>query len=134
MAFSPVKKFLSDLNPNIGVGVNLPLSGPSVFISNYTTKEAIKNNLINYFLTNPGELPLNPTFGSGLRSYIFEQISQDLLSNLEEYIIQKINFYFSMISIDSLVITQQEDTNLIRVILKYNIIDTNMTDTLNIQL
>ena len=44
------------------------------------------------------------------------------------------NFYFSMISIDSLVITQQEDTNLIRVILKYNIIDTNMTDTLNIQL
>ena len=66
MAFNPQLINPIDLNPNLAVGVNLPFSGPSVFTPNYLTSHAIKNNLINYFLTNPGEIPLNPTFGGGL--------------------------------------------------------------------
>jgi hypothetical protein len=72
MAFNPQLINPIDLNPNLAVGVNLPFSGPSVFTSNYLTSQAIKNNLINYFLTNPGEIPLNPTFGGGLRAFIFQ--------------------------------------------------------------
>ncbi len=84
MPFNP--QFINpiDLNPNLGVGVNLPFSGPSVFTSNYLTSQAIKNNLINYFLTNPGEIPLNPTFGGGLRAFIFQQISENSLDGLKE--------------------------------------------------
>ena len=43
------------------------------FDPNFQTKDAIKNNLINYFLTNPGERPGNPLFGAGLRNFIFTQ-------------------------------------------------------------
>ncbi len=59
MAFNPQLINPIDLNPNLAVGVNLPFSGPSVFTPNYLTSQAIKNNLINYFLTNPGEIPLD---------------------------------------------------------------------------
>ena len=53
MAFNPQYIDPVNLNPNIGLGVIIPFSSPSVFTSSYTTQEAVKNNLINYFLTNP---------------------------------------------------------------------------------
>ena len=84
MAFNAQTINPINLNPNIGVGINIPFNnaGPGnalfyttgstvtvvnngVFTLNYNTRDAIKNNLINYFLTNPGELPLNPNFGAG---------------------------------------------------------------------
>jgi hypothetical protein len=49
MAFNPQQIAPIDLNPNLAVGVNLPFKGSAVFISNYQTKDAIKNNLINFF-------------------------------------------------------------------------------------
>ena len=94
MAFSPQQIAPIDFQPSVAVGINLPLSGPAVFISNYQTKDAIKNNLINFFLTNPGERPLNPTFGGGLRAFIFEQITEDNLNTLREDLNDKISIYF----------------------------------------
>ena len=86
MAFEAQQIFPIDFNKSAAVGVDLPFNAPGVFRSNFTTKQAIKNNLINYFLTNPGERPLNPNFGGGLRSFIFEQISTDNLDFLKERI------------------------------------------------
>ena len=134
MAFNPQQIYPIDLNANSAVGVNLPLNGPSVFISNYQTKDAIKNNLINFFLTNPGERPLNPTFGGGLRAFIFEQITTDNLDFLREDINAKLSLYFPNISIADLIVTGQEDANQITVTLKCSVINTNITDTLEIQL
>jgi phage baseplate assembly protein W len=134
MAFNPQQIYPIDLNTNAAVGVNLPLSGPSVFISNYQTKDAIKNNLINFFLTNPGERPLNPTFGGGLRAFIFEQITTDNLNFLREDINSKILFYFPNINVADLIVAGQEDLNQITVTLTYSVINTNITDTLEIQL
>jgi len=134
MAFSPQQIYPIDLNANAAVGVNLPLNGPAVFISNYQTKDAIKNNLINFFLTNPGERPLNPTFGGGLRAFIFEQITTDNLNFLREDVNFKIATYFPNINVEDLIVTGQEDLNQITVTLKYSVINTNITDTLEIQL
>jgi phage baseplate assembly protein W len=134
MAFSPQQIYPIDLNASASVGVNLPLNGSAVFISNYQTKDAIKNNLINFFLTNPGERPLNPTFGGGLRAFIFEQITTDNLNFLREDINSKISLYFPNVNVEDLIVTGQEDLNQITVTLKYSIINTNITDTLEIQL
>ncbi len=65
MPFNPQNINVNDLNPNIGLGVNLPFTGSGVFNLTYTTQEAIKNKVINYFLTNPGERPLNLILGEG---------------------------------------------------------------------
>jgi phage baseplate assembly protein W len=134
MAFSPQQIYPIDLDNSAAVGVNLPLNGPAVFVSNYQTKDAIKNNLINFFLTNPGERPLNPTFGGGLRAFIFEQITTDNLNFLREDINAKLSSYFPNINVADLIVTGQEDLNQITVTLKYSVINTNITDTLEIQL
>ena len=57
MAFGAVQQFPNDLRPSVGIGVNLPFSEGNGFTPNYTTAESIRYNLINYFLTNPGERP-----------------------------------------------------------------------------
>ena len=133
MAFSPQQIYPIDLNANAAVGVNLPLNGPAVFISNYQTKDAIKNNLINFFLTNPGERPLNPTFGGGLRAFIFEQITTDNLNFLREDINDKISVYFPNIIVNDLLVTGQSDTNQITVTLKYSVLNTSINDTITIE-
>ena len=112
MAFGAKQIFPIDFNKSAAVGVNIPFSAPGVFKPNYTTKEAIKNNLINFFLTNPGERPLNPSFGAGLRNFIFEQIVDDNLDFLKEEIQSGLNNFFPNINVINLdiLITYSEST------------------------
>jgi len=133
MAFSPQQIAPIDFDASVAVGVNIPFSGNAVFISNYQTKDAIKNNLINFFLTNPGERPLNPTFGGGLRNFIFEQITEDNLNFLREDLNEKLSIYFPNVEVKDLTVTGQSDTNQITVTLKYTVLNTTITDTLEIQ-
>ena len=132
MAFNAQQIFPIDFNKSAAVGVDIPFSTPGVFKPNYTTKEAIKNNLINYLLTNPGERPLNPTFGGGLRAFIFEQITTNNLDFLKERISSNIKTYFSNVNINKLEILRQEDNNSITVSLTYNVINTNISDNLQL--
>jgi phage baseplate assembly protein W len=133
MAFNPQLINPIDLNPNLAVGVNIPFSGPSVFTSNYLTSQAIKNNLINYFLTNPGELPLNPTFGGGLRSFIFQQINENSIDGLKENVSLKLETYFPNVIINSLDVLKKDDENAVVVQLKYSIANSNINDNLTFQ-
>lgn len=133
MAFNPVQIYPIDLNNSKAVGVDIPFNGLAVFKSNYLTKDAIKNNLINFFLTNPGDRYLNPTFGGGLRAFIFEQINANNLDFLREDINDKLSLYFPNIVINDLVITGQTDTNQININLNYSISNTNISDTLEIE-
>ena len=132
MAFDAQQIFPIDFDKSAAVGVDIPFNAPGVFRPNYTTKAAIKNNLINYFLTNPGERPLNPSFGGGLRAFIFQQITTDNLDFLEERIQQDLNTFFPNVAVGNLEILRQEDLNTITVSLTYNVINTNISDTLEI--
>ena len=132
MAFDAQQIFPIDFNKSAAVGIDIPFNAEGVFRLNYTTKAAIKNNLINYFLTNPGERPLNPSFGGGLRAFIFQQITTDNLDFLEERIQQDLNTFFPNVAVGNLEILRQEDLNTITVSLTYNVINTNINDTLEI--
>ena len=132
MAFNARKIYPLDTKPSIAVGIGLPFNGPAVFNSTYLTKDAIKSNLINYFLTDRYERYLNNNFGANLRAFIFEQITNDNISFLKEDIQAKINEYFSNINVVSLEINQLPDTNEITVKLTYNIPNTNISDKIEI--
>ncbi len=132
MAFGEQQISPIDFNKSAAVGVDIPFSSGDVFTPNFTTAAAIKNNLINFFLTNPGERPLNPTFGAGLRSFIFEQIANENLDFLEEQIQEDLNLFFPNINLDELEINAQEDNNIITVSLTYSVINTNINDTIEI--
>ncbi len=132
MAFGAKQISPIDFNKSAAVGVDIPFSAPGVFKPNYTTANATKYNLLNFLLTNPGERPLNPTFGGGLRDFIFEQITTDNLDFLNEEIEEKIQQFFPNINIDNLNILSQPDNNTITVSLSYSIKNTNINDTVEI--
>ena len=133
MAFNTRQISPIDFNKSAAVGVDIPFSEKGVFKSNYTTKEATKNNLINYFLTNPGERPLNPNFGAGLRAFIFQQITDDNLDFLQEEISSNLAQFFPNINIDNLSIGREEDNNIINVSLDYSILNTGISDNVNLE-
>ena len=133
MAFNPQQISPIDFNASAAVGVDIPFNGNAVFKSNFQTKDAIKNNLINFFLTNPGDRFLNPSFGGGLREFVFTQISDDNIDFLKEDISSKLELYFSNIIITSLNIFRNSDSNSINIELNYEVSNTNITDTLNIE-
>jgi phage baseplate assembly protein W len=88
--------------------------------------------LINYFLTNPGERFLNPTFGGGLREFIFEQISDNNIEFLEDRINSDLELFFPNIQIINLEILRNSDNNSITISLSYKVLNTNINDTIEI--
>ena len=132
MAFGAKKIFPIDTKPGTAVGIAIPFDAPAVFFSTYTTQDAIRNNLLNFFLTNQTERYLNNQFGANLRKFIFEQITSDNLSFLKENIQSLLNQYFSNIKVETLNILESPDTNEINVVLTYSIINTGITDQVEI--
>lgn len=132
MAFNVRKIYPLDTKPSIAIGIGLPFNQAAVFSSTYLTKDAIKANLINFFLTNRKERFLNNTFGANLRAFIFEAITSGNLSNLKDDIQSKINQMFSNIRVENLEINQFPDQNAINLILDYSIPNTNITDKVEI--
>ena len=132
MAVGAVRKFPNDTRQRVGIGVDIPFSSGGVFTPNYTTREAIKNNIINFFLTNPGERPANPLFGGGLRNFIFEQISFENLDFLKEDINTKLQQFFPDVVINEVEVIGNEDQNEVVVNLQYAVSNTGIEDELNL--
>ena len=132
MAFGAKQIFPNDTRARVAIGVDLPFNGEVAFRSNYQTKDAIKSNLVNYFLTNPGERPANPTFGAGLRQFIFEQISEDNLDYLKEDIQDKITVNFPRVILQDVEVLPQHDQNTILVKIKYSVANTGINDELEL--
>jgi phage baseplate assembly protein W len=132
VAFGAKKIFPIDTRPGTAVGVSIPFNSPSVFFSTFTTKDAIRNNLLNFFLTNKTERYLNNQFGADLRAFIFEQITSDNVSFLKENIQSLISQYFPNIKVENLEILEYPDSNEINVQLTYSIINTGLTDQVQI--
>ena len=132
MAFGAKKIFPIDTKPGTAVGVAIPFNAPATFFSTYTTKDAIRNNLLNFFLTNKTERYLDNDFGANLRAFIFEQITNDNLNYLKGDIQNLINTYFPNIKVENLTLLQSPDTNEIVIQITYSIINTGITDQVQI--
>ena len=123
-----------DLKPSTGVGISLPFNGPTGINSTYTTKDAIKANLLNFILTGKRERVMNPGFGSGIRDVIFEQITDERIDQIENLIYGGVELYFPQVKINDLTIDLSSDTKTITIYLKYSVINTNIEDELQINI
>ena len=132
MAFQVANKFPIDTKPRKAVGVKIPFSVPYVFESTYTTKEAIKVNLINFLLTNPNERYLNPSFGGGIRRQVFEQITAGNLDALKLLLTNKIRTNFPSIEIADLKVLGDPDAQVVNVSITYNVVNFGITDNLDV--
>lgn len=120
-----------DLQKNIAIGISLPLNGNSVFNQTTTTQDQIRYNIINLILTNKGERVFNPEFGSDVRKFLFEAISDDNLDLLKDSITQSIALYIPQIIVGDINIDTSVE-HLINITVNYQIILSGNTDSVNI--
>lgn len=132
MALRVPNKFPIDTKPRVAVGVSIPFSSPSVFTSTYSTKEQLKSNLRNYFMTSPGERYMNPQFGGGLRDIIFENLEQRTFDIVQQRMQADLRKYFPNIEISNLNVFGTPDENILMVSFIYSVINFGITDNLEI--
>ena len=135
MAFGAKKIFPIDTRPSVGVGVALPFNAPAVFQSNYLTRDAIKNNLINFFLTNPGERVFNPFFGSGLNNLINMNFLDTFdVEFVKKFIKDQIDQYFPFVGIEEINLVVNRESNQLGIVMKYQVENFGIQDEINITL
>lgn len=132
MAYDVRKISPLDLKPSTAIGVSLPFSAANVFTPVYTTKDQIKYNLINFLLTNPRERIFNPSFGSGLRSRLFEQIDRPSLEEIQESLAGQIENNFPQIEVVDFSISPDPDNHILDIKFSYKIKTANDSDNLSL--
>jgi len=132
MAFGQRQIFATDFKPDVAIGVDLPFNANGVFRSTYESKDAVKVNLVNYLLTNPGERIGNPDFGAGLRAFVFEQITEGNLDFLEDKIEEDIRNNIPNVDLQNVNVTSDPDMNQITLSLFYSIARTGITDNVDV--
>jgi phage baseplate assembly protein W len=124
-----------DFEPDIAIGIDLPMMAGTgaAFKLNYTTLDQAVANAKNLLLTNRGERIMQPDFGCDLRNTLFENITEDLITKLEDRIKSNFDYWLPYIFINELSIVPSEDQNRIYVSLTISL-EGNKFDTRSIQL
>jgi phage baseplate assembly protein W len=110
---------------NPGYSIKLPFQydpsdGP--YKTTKTIKETISQNLRTLFLTNPGERIMNIDFGVGIKKFLFENFTPELIDRLEERIRTQIAKYIKGVRINRIKVYQlQAEPNAIEISLDYSI-------------
>jgi len=122
-------------NAQVAVGVTLPFDGPAVFNPSYTTKAQIKSNLINLLMTNPGERFMNPSFGVGIRKFLFENIidQEQLRTKIQDGVVK----YIPQIQLTNLVMGRESmettpEIHMFKIHLAYKILRENSMDAVEV--
>jgi phage baseplate assembly protein W len=123
-----------DLQGNVAIGISLPFNGPSgPFNSTYSTKDQIKYNLINLLLTEKGERVFNPEFGIDLKRALFEPMTEDLNTFIQNIITIGINTFVPEVNVDTINIKQDIDNQTVSVSVKYSLIISGTSDQITVQ-
>tara|TARA_Y100000389_G_C17261384_1_gene413198 strand:+ start:221 stop:646 length:426 start_codon:yes stop_codon:yes gene_type:complete len=127
-----IGKTQSDLFPNRGIGLRIPFDGNTGINSTYLTKDAVRANLLNFFLTSRRERIFKPNFGSGLRNLLFEPLTEESQDDIKAFIEDGVDQYFPQIEVKDVSVGFQEDNHVALINFKYSIKDTNITDEITI--
>ena len=96
-----------DTKKATAVGLKSSYNYPGIFGQNYTTTDQLKDNLIDFLLTNEGERVFNLNYGASIRDMVFEQSTS--LEEKRQMIRDKIGRYFPQVVINSLDILVGDD-------------------------
>ncbi len=137
MAIKQTNIFPLDKQPRKAVGIAYPFSAFAVsgsstpFKSNYTTKDQINSNLSVFFYTNPGERPLNPDYGGGLKNILFDQLTDNTYEVVKKIVKDSLSTHFPEVSLKKLEIFGDPDGLTLKVIMSYTVFNDNDTLELN---
>ena len=97
------------------------------FEQNFNTFDQAKSNLRNLLLTKKGERFLQPEFGSGLQSLLFEPIDETFETRVSDTITESVSQWLPYITIDDIFIDisdSNKDRNKVGVEIKFKVGET----------
>lgn len=128
MAYVIGRKVLKDTEDfeSFAYGITLPVKkGETGFFEQaFTSYDQAKSNLKNLLLTKKGERIMQPNFGTGLHSLLFEQIDDTFESKIQETITKNVNYwlpYISIKNIDVEMTNELRDQNRVNLSLEFTV-------------
>ena len=126
-----------DLNPDVFIGISLPLDYGSqgFFNKTRTTLQQTRSNIRKLLLTMKGERLGNPTFGSELMKVIFEPDDGSIAEKVEEAIRAALTEWLPYVKVVDIVTTSDErNPNKINVKMNFSIDIDQRVATLDLNL
>lgn len=124
-----------------GISPKLPLTRDYTngYELNQTFQDSVKQNLAGLVLTVPGERIMDPDFGVGLRTYLFEIDNPLVRSDISGKLTQQVGIYIPWVNILEISFTTQKDNpeleaNFLYMSFTYIITPLDFTDRLDITL
>lgn len=107
MAFVLGRKKVKDTEQfdSFAYGITLPLKRGvnGYFEQGFTSHEQAKSNLLNLLQTQKGERVMQPEFGTGLHSLLFEQMDEtEFEIRLQQVITENVSFWLPYITIEEI--------------------------------
>lgn len=113
MAYVIGRKVVKDTEEfdSYAYGIALPIKlGPTGYFEQaFSSFEQAKSNLKNLLLTKKGERIMQPDFGSGLQSLLFEPIDEYYEKNIKDTILESVSYWLPYINIQEIEISMTDD-------------------------
>ena len=99
-------------------------------------RENVKQNVKFLLMTSPGEWPGNPSFGVGLRRFLFSNYPSQELQDVHKKIKEQFSRYLPFVSIRSEFVTKDSmgfdliDSNQVKLVVQYSVSSLGYSDTL----
>jgi phage baseplate assembly protein W len=110
-----------DLTPSVSFNSQLNRNETLKDIQALYDLEAIKNSIVNCFLTAPGQKILSPLFGIDLRQFLFEGIDDFTSDIIQETIERKLPRMEPRIKVSNVTVIADEDANQYNITLKIDV-------------
>ena len=108
-----------DRDKRVSIGIDMPFrltantaSGSGYFASTFTTIDAVKNNIRLLLDTDQGERLMQPTLGVGLKTLLFDNITQETTSQVQLSITDTINTFLPFVTITKMDIEVEDNKGL----------------------
>jgi phage baseplate assembly protein W len=117
------------------LGIKIPIQITNVaFAQNFTELDQLKSNIKNLLLTKKGERVMNPDFGAGVETVLFEQITDDFEEKVQDIITTSVETYIPNVTIEEINVDMSDankDRNYVSISLKFRSKNTGLSDTVS---
>lgn len=122
-----VNRFIEDKDTRVSVGLQMPLgrqpgNSDGYFASTKTTIDAVKEDIRLLLLTQQGERLMQPLLGMNIRRFLFEQITENTVIEIENDIVSTFSRWLPFVQLNDINIDiSDQDRNRIKIDIKFNI-------------
>lgn len=96
-------------------GYNFPFMTPDTVLAPQSGLRIIKNDLKQLLLTSPGERVMRPNYGTGIRQFTFEQLTDESIDNIRDEIRRAVFIFEKRVRLTDVLINSVPDRNLIEI-------------------